>query len=140
VSQENVEIVARAIDGFNQRDVEALADLVTPDFELFPAVIGVVEGGSYRGRDGLATYFDTLSDAWGEMRIVPDELRDLGDRVLVLGRIEGHGRGSGVPVHAPQGIIFDVRGGKMSRIRTYLDHGEALRAAGLSEASGQADA
>ncbi len=132
MSQRNVEIVARAIDRFNQRDVAALADLVTPDLELFPAVIGVVEGGSYRGRNGLATYFDTLADAWEDARILPDELRDLGDRVLVLGRLEGLGRGSGVPVQAPQGIIFVFRGGSVSCVRAYLDHGEALRAAGLT--------
>jgi ketosteroid isomerase-like protein len=33
----------------------------------------------------------------------------------------------------PQAIIYDFRGGKISRIRTFFDHGEALRAAGLSE-------
>jgi len=29
--------------------------------------------------------------------------------------------------------IFEFRDGRMSRARTYLDHGEALRAAGLTE-------
>jgi ketosteroid isomerase-like protein len=64
----------------------------------------------------------------GEIRIVAEEIRDLGDRVLVLGRIEGRGRGSGVPVDAPLGFVVNVRGGKMSRTRGYVDHGEALRA------------
>ncbi len=37
MSQENVEIVERAVDAFNQRDVEAaLAELVSPDFVWFP--------------------------------------------------------------------------------------------------------
>jgi hypothetical protein len=31
------------------------------------------------------------------------------------------------------GGIFDFRGDSMSRARAYLDHGEALRAAGVSE-------
>jgi ketosteroid isomerase-like protein len=53
--------------------------------------------------------------------------------VLVLGQIEGRGRASGVQVNAPQGLIYDFRGDKISRIRAYLDHGEALRAAGLAE-------
>jgi hypothetical protein len=29
------------------------------------------------------------------------------------------------------GIVIDFRGGKMSRVSGFLDHGEALRAAGL---------
>jgi ketosteroid isomerase-like protein len=129
----NVEIVKPSIDAYNRRDVEALADLVTPDFELFTAIVGVVEGGSYRGPDGLRTYFDAVSDAWEEIQIIAEEFRDLGDSVLVLGQIEGRGRASGVQVNAPQGLIYDFRGDKISRIRAYLDHGEALRAAGLAE-------
>ena len=62
-----------------------------------------------------------------------DELRDLGDRVLVLGSVEGRGRGSGVEVDSPLAIIFDFRDGKMSHSKAYLDHSEALRAAELSE-------
>jgi ketosteroid isomerase-like protein len=38
-----------------------------------------------------------------------------------------------VPVDAPIGMVFECRGGKISRIRSFLNHGEALRAAGLSE-------
>jgi ketosteroid isomerase-like protein len=53
--------------------------------------------------------------------------------VLVLGRAEGRGRGSGVEVYSPLAIIFDFRDGKMSRSKAYLDRGEALRAAGLDE-------
>jgi ketosteroid isomerase-like protein len=29
-------------------------------------------------------------------------------------------------------MVFDFRGGEVSRVRTYLDQGEALRAAGLA--------
>jgi hypothetical protein len=31
------------------------------------------------------------------------------------------------------GQIFDFRAGKISLVRTYLDHGEALKAVGLEE-------
>ena len=53
--------------------------------------------------------------------------------MLVLGRTEGRGRGSGVPVDAPYAAIYDFRDGKISRARGFLDHDEALRAAGLTE-------
>jgi hypothetical protein len=38
-----------------------------------------------------------------------------------------------IPVETPGATINDFRHGKISRVRTHLDHGEALRAAGLSE-------
>jgi ketosteroid isomerase-like protein len=43
------------------------------------------------------------------------------------------GRGSGVPVAGTEALICQLRGGKIPRIRSYLDHDEALRADGLSE-------
>jgi ketosteroid isomerase-like protein len=41
--------------------------------------------------------------------------------------------GSRVQVDAPWACLLDFRGGKISRLRLFLDHGEALRAAGLTE-------
>jgi ketosteroid isomerase-like protein len=133
MSQANVEIVKRAIDAFNRRDLNVYDELWTPDFEWFPAMAGIVDGDSFRGREGMARNYEVLGDIWEEFRVVGEEFRDLGDRVLGLGRLDGRGRGSGTPVDAPFRAVFDFRDGKISRARSYLDHGEALRAAGLSE-------
>ena len=51
----------------------------------------------------------------------------------MLGHVEGRGKASGVPVEMPVGQIFDFRDGKVYRIRSYPDHGEALKAVGLAE-------
>jgi len=133
MSQENVEIAKRGYDAFNRRDLDVVDELCIPDYEFFPALVGTVDGDSYRGREGLARYFEMVSDTWEELYLIGEEFRDLGDRVLVLGRLEGRGRGGHVPVETPQGSIIELRGGKISCVRTYLDHGEALRAAGLEE-------
>ena len=131
MSQANVEIVKRAFDAFNRRDLDAFMECVTPDIEYYPSLVGAVERRSFSGREGMEQYFEDQRVAWEQFRVLTDECRDLGERVLVLGRMEGRGRGSGVPVDAPYGTISDFRDGKVSRIRVYLDHGEALRAAGL---------
>jgi ketosteroid isomerase-like protein len=133
MSQQNVEIIKWGIDAFNRRDVDALLDLATADIEWFPALGMAVEGGSFRGREGVEEYLHELHDTWEEQRLLPEEFRDLGDSVLWLGRTAGHGRGSGVPVDAPMGGIYDFRDGKVSRVRMFFDRREAMRAAGLSE-------
>jgi ketosteroid isomerase-like protein len=130
MSQENVEIAKRALDAFNRRDLHAFMEIATPDIELFPAMAGAVDGGSVRGHEGIETLFGDIRDTWEEQLVIGDEFRDLGDRVLVLGRIVGRGKASGIPVETPGATINDFRDGKISRVRTYLDHGEALRAAG----------
>lgn len=134
ISEQNVEIVTRAIDAFNRRDlVDAYDELFTPDYEWFAAVVGSVEGGSFRGREGIEAFAKTASQAWEELRLLPAEFRDLGDRVLCIGTMEGRGRGSGVQVESPLAVVCDFRDGEISRMRAYLDHDEALRAAGLTE-------
>jgi ketosteroid isomerase-like protein len=132
MSQENVEVVERLIDAFNRRDLDRFADMTTPDFEWSPSMVAI-EGEVFWGRDGIETYFGRMNDAWDEFRAVNGEFRDLGDRVLWRGRLEGRGRVSGAPVSAALDIIYDLRGGKVSRMRSYLDHNEALTAAGLEE-------
>ena len=81
----------------------------------------------------MRAYFADVDSAWEEFRLIVDEYRDLGDRVLTLGRLEGRGRGSGAAVDTRQGAVADIRDGKISCVRSYLDHGEALRVAGLTE-------
>jgi ketosteroid isomerase-like protein len=133
MSQEDAEIAKQVVDAYNRRDIDAIVGLGTPDFEWLPATTRIVEGGGYRGRDGFEAYLVEIGNTWEELRAVAAEFRDLGDRVLVRGRMQGRGIGSGVPVDAPLGMVFDFRDDKVSRVRTYLDHGEALRAAGLAE-------
>jgi ketosteroid isomerase-like protein len=129
---ENVEVATQAIDAFNGGNVGAFAALTTPDFEWSPSMVAI-EGGIYRGRTGIENYFGTLDNAWEKFQILRDEFRDLGDLVIMLGRLEGLGKGSGVPVDSPLGMVFDFRGGAISQIRGFLDHAEALEAAGLPE-------
>jgi len=133
VSQENVEITRRANDAFNRRDVDAFMECVTSDIEFTAAMSGTVAGGSLSGREGIEALFADIRDTWEDHRMVIEVIRDLGDRVVGLGRLEGRGRGSGVSVDVPLAIVSDFRDGKVWRSRTYLDHGEALRAAGLEE-------
>jgi ketosteroid isomerase-like protein len=132
MSQENVEIVKRLFAAFNERDPDAFAAITTPDFEWTTSMTAV-EGEVFRGREGIETYFERMREAWEEFRSIGSEYRDLGERVLFIGRVQGRGRGSGVPVDTALGILFDFRGAQISRQRSFLDHGEALRAAGLSE-------
>jgi ketosteroid isomerase-like protein len=132
VSEENVEVVKRWVDAFNRRDLDALMETVIPDFAFLPAMAGTIDGNSFQGREGMKAYFVDVDSAWEELRVIYDEYRDLGDRVLALGRVEGRGRGSGAVVDTPQAAVVDFRDGKISSARSYLDHNEALRATGLS--------
>jgi len=132
MSRENVELVRRLVDAFNERDTEEFAQITTDDFEWSTSVMAV-EGEVFLGREGIETYFSRMREAWDEFKAEMDSYRDLGERVFISGQIEARGRGSGAPVVAPLDILYDFRDGKISRMCSFLDHDEAMRAAGLAE-------
>jgi ketosteroid isomerase-like protein len=132
MSQENVEVATRAIEAFNGTDVDAFAALTTLDFEWSPSMVAI-EGTIFRGHEGIERYFASLGSSWEKFHIHRDRFRDSEGVVVMLGRLEGRGKASGVSASSSLGMVFDLRDGLISRIRGFLDHAEALEAAGLSE-------
>ena len=132
MSEENVEAYRRATEAANRRDLEAMLEEFDPEVEWYPQVVGL---GSevYRGHEGIRELFadmdQTIPDAFFEV----SEIRDLGDRLLCLGRLRAHGLESGAPTEVPFNQLIHFRDGKATLIRTFLDPKEALEAAGLEE-------
>ena len=133
MSQENVEICKRAFKVFERLDVEAGLEYVDPEIMFQSAIVSGASGKTFRGYDGLREWAAESEAAFDELRTVPEEFRDLGDDVLVLGRVLARGRGSGVPVESPAAFLCTLRDGRMVRVRGYLNWDEALEAAGLRE-------
>jgi ketosteroid isomerase-like protein len=55
------------------------------------------------------------------------------DRVVALNRHLATGKGSGVPVEMHQGIVYELKDGRVTRMWHYSDPAEALEAVGLRE-------
>jgi ketosteroid isomerase-like protein len=122
----NVEIVEAGLDAWNGRDVAAVIELLDDDAELVP-MRAVFEGTVYRGKDGFSAFLQDISEEWEDFRIDPDEVREIDDsRVLVLGRLRGRGKASGVEFEAPAAWVCELRAGKVTRVQFYA-HEEAAR-------------
>jgi ketosteroid isomerase-like protein len=137
MSQEslNVETFNRAIDAYNRRDVEGLLETLAPEVEWYSALMVPMGGKTtvFRGHEGIRQLFRDLDEVLDEWHADYREIRDLGDRIVAIGRVRIRGRGSGAETESPIGTVCDVRADKAFRIRTYLDPKDALEAAGLSE-------
>lgn len=134
-------LTARAVklsgEAVNRGDYEASFLLWDADCEAtFPAqmtTLGVQAGT--RGRQARVDFQRRWSAEWGSIQFEPDELIDLGGRVLVLGRVKGSGLGSGAAFDNEWALLVTISwaAGRVIREQVFLDHHEALEAAGLSE-------
>jgi uncharacterized protein len=132
MSQENVEVVRRSFTAFTRRDTALFLELLDPDVVWIP-LMASLEGRVYRGLDGVQQWLEGVLTDWEFFEAYPEDFRDLGDRVLVIGHWRARGRASGVELERAATWLYDVRGGKIVREQTYTDRAEAFEAVGLSE-------
>jgi ketosteroid isomerase-like protein len=131
MSQQNVDAFKRAIDAYNRGDVDAFVgafDRAAEWHTLTQAVFGG-ESTLYRGHEEIRRFVREVDDALADVRAECDEIRDLGERIVAVGRMRGRGRSSGAAAETPIGWVVDFADGKMVRMRDYLDPDEALEAA-----------
>jgi ketosteroid isomerase-like protein len=135
MSQENVEAFKRGLEAGNRGDVEALLEELDPEVEWHSALHALMGGEqtAFRGHDGVREMLRDLNEAFGEIHIEISEIRDLGDRLVAIGRNRARGKESGAETETPLAFVTEVKNGKAISIRAFLDPKEALEAAGLRE-------
>jgi ketosteroid isomerase-like protein len=133
MSEENVESVKAFFTAFADRDEAAAAAVLDPDVEILPAIVGGPEGTVYRGLEGNRRFWHDIDAAWQEFRIETEEFRDLGDRVLVLGRAFARAEESGIALDEPVAWLAALFERRIVEFRSFSHQREALKAAGLSE-------
>jgi ketosteroid isomerase-like protein len=140
MSQENVELVRSIYAAWERGDFSS-AEWAHPEIEYV-----IVEGptpGSWTGLAGLEEGGLGFLSAWKELRVEAEECRQLdGERVLVLTRLSGRGKTSGVELEQMRTKAADllhIRCGKVTRFVLYFDRERALAELGLSEQDAHAD-
>jgi ketosteroid isomerase-like protein len=132
MSQENVELVRRAFDAYNRRDRDTLQALHHPDIELdWSASVGP-ESRIYRGREQAGDFYDDFLDMFERVHLVPERFIEAGDAVVVPNSAELRGR-DGIQMVARSTWVYEVRGGRIARVRFYQKTADALEAVGVRE-------
>ena len=133
MSQENVEVVRRSFDAWNEGDVAAIRRLYSDDAV---ARTGVTEfGRTFEGDDPIGRWVAELQETWAEVhwayeRIFEGEADDV---VVSFYRAIGVGRESGVEVVREFTGVYLIRDGRIASERVFLNRDEALEAAGIEE-------
>ena len=134
MSQQDVDLVIDQFQAVNERDWARAMSLYADDVVLVVDSDAWLEGGTVEGREAVGQWFGNWFSAFGPgYRFEFDEVRDLGDTILLVASHSGRGRTSGVEVSGQTGYLYTVRDGKIARAELYAGRAHALKAAGLEE-------
>ena len=124
-------LLSAGYDALNSGDIAGWIASYHRDAELHE-LASVPDTAIYRGHSGLRKWIESVIEVGGEeFGFEPQEFTDAGEYMLVRVRAHGRGQAGGVPVEMRVFHVFEIDGGKIRRVRGYLDEGEALEAAGL---------
>jgi ketosteroid isomerase-like protein len=130
VTKADVDVVRTVMEAFARRDAPAVEALQDSEFE-FRSVLADLAGGSYR-RGEVERYYADIDEQLGDWHTEDEAYVEVPDgRVLVIYRVAGRGRQSGVPLNQEMAMLWTLRGGKLLLAETFLDPSDALRDAGL---------
>jgi ketosteroid isomerase-like protein len=117
-------------DAYNDRDPDAWVAVWNPDAEWHPFLSAREEGElGYHGHNGMRAWFEDVSEMLEESQVDLEQITEIGDLLLVLGRMRARRRGSEEAVTSEVGWVVEPRGEKFHRGWAYTSHAEAERAA-----------
>lgn len=125
----NAELLLRAIEAFNARDLEAFVALADEDVEIHSRIVAM-EGG-YRGRARVRRWWQDLLEFIPDYRLeLQGEIREIGDMTLAKLRARGHGATSDAPLDETIWHVGRWREEKICWWQIFTSEAEALEAAG----------
>ena len=126
-----IEIVRSAMDAMRRGDARAMEGLAHADYEL-QTTSGLPNAGVYRGLEAVTSFSREFNDTWETFSIEQEQVSDIEDTVVILGRVKARGKASGVALETPVAYVHTLREGKLARTQVFFDHADAIEAAGLA--------
>ena len=131
VSQENVDRTSEFIDAYNRRDFDAAVRHFDPEIDWVLPEHQRSDSG--RDPEEIKRFWRGLDETFDELRLLPQEFVDAGDRMAVRLRHHVRGRQSGLEMDSVlyhQVTTFEQ--GRIVRIEYFTDWAQALDAAGVA--------
>jgi ketosteroid isomerase-like protein len=132
MSQENVEILRRALPDSAPGNVEALFSILDENV-AWDYVGAFPEIRTAHGPAEVREFLRGWSEAFDDFGFQAEEAIAAGDSVVVLVRQWGRGKETGADVESRDWQVFTFRDAKVVHCRGYDNKSEVLEAAGLSE-------
>jgi ketosteroid isomerase-like protein len=121
------DVVAASYEALNDRDLDAAMEALAEDAEWHESEV-LPDTGVYRGREAIRAFLTEFLASWERFHQTVEEVRQVGDRVLVMIHLQATGRGSAADVDARYAHLWTLAGGRGVRVDAFYDRDEAAAA------------
>jgi ketosteroid isomerase-like protein len=132
MSRENVDVVRRLFDLFNQGDLAAFFRLFHPELTYHDRE-DEPDARLYRGLEDFKGYIAGWLETFEGLRLEVEEFIDRGEEVIAVAELHGRGRGTGAQVRGSYVFLLRLRDGLIVEGREYATTDEALAAVELRD-------
>ena len=116
--------VTRIVVAFNGRNLDDWMADASEDVEV-ESRFSSVGHTTFRGRDGVVSWWGDLAEAWDPIEAELESSRDVStDETVILITLHGKGRNSELPLDEPVALRWRWREGRLTRME-YMDRHEA---------------
>ena len=116
-------------DALIERMIARLGSIAADD--VVTEMVGTDEAftGTWHGRDGMRAAWSDWLDTFSSIRFEVQDVEQIGDNVLTLGRQIGITRHGGVELEQPSAAVWKLRDGELVRVEFHLDRDRAYASA-----------
>ena len=121
-------MIRAGLAAYNRGDVEAALENYDPAVEFVTLLMG-----DHQGKPALRHFAEENLKTLSGYKLEPEEMIDLGDKVIAVVRMAGAGRVSGIALGDKIALLFTLKNGLVVRQQTLRSREDALEAASLPE-------
>jgi uncharacterized protein len=117
----STELVQSLFEAFGRGDINLILQHVAPDCRWVIPGQGIPAAGAYQGREGVAQFFQKLSETEKVLRFEPHEYFTNGDDVVALGFEENQVISTGKRATSNWAMVFRIRDGQVASYEAFFD-------------------
>jgi ketosteroid isomerase-like protein len=129
--ESNVDRLRAGYEALDRGDIGPVRDFLHPEAEMHDRP-EIPDATTYRGWEGIVHSVRASEETFDDFHFLPEQFLENDDKIVVIIRMVGKGRASGVPVEERIAHLWTVRDGRGVVLRAYSSPADALEAAGLS--------
>jgi ketosteroid isomerase-like protein len=124
--RQNIEAIKQAYAAAGQGNLEGMLDIIDPEIVLRDRPESP-DPRTYHGHTGVRQALESSEESFESFELQPEEFIAEGNYVIVVLKMRGTGRGSGVPVEERIAHQWKVHDGKVVALQVYSDPDDAVR-------------